>query len=88
MQPIHKTLISFGVNRVLPLGTILLSVRVGERNNCKTMPIHFTVVDLNFPYNAITGLPLISKLKAVILPHQLLLQFKQDDGEVGILKED
>ena len=52
------------------------------------MPIRFTVVDLNFPYNAIMGLPLINKLKAVISPHQLLLQFEQDDHKVGILKGD
>lgn len=49
------------------------------------MPISFPVVELNFPYNAIMGLLLINKLKAVISPHQLLLQFEQDDGKVGIL---
>ena len=52
------------------------------------MPICFTVVDLNFPYNAIMGLPLINKLKSVISPHQLLLEFEQDDSKVGILKGD
>ena len=75
LQPVDKPLIGFGGNRVLPLKTISLPVRVEERNNCKTMPICFTVVDLNFPYNAIIGLPLINKLKAVISPQQLLLQF-------------
>ncbi|XP_057548270.1 uncharacterized protein LOC130826724 [Amaranthus tricolor] len=52
------------------------------------MPIRFTVVDLNFPYNAIMGLPLINKIKAAIFPHQLLLQFETDNGQVGILKGD
>ena len=72
----------------MPFGTILLLVRVGERNNCKTIPVRFTIVDLKFPYNAIMGLPLINKFKAVISPHQLLLQLEQDDGKVGILKGD
>ena len=52
------------------------------------MPIRFTVVDLTFPYNAIMGLPLINKIKAAIFPHQFLLQFEQNDGQVGILKGD
>ncbi|XP_057529955.1 uncharacterized protein LOC130808505 [Amaranthus tricolor] len=71
---IDKSLISFGVC-------------VGENGSCKTMSIRFTVVDTNFSYNAIMGLPLINKLKAIISPYQLLLQFEQDDGKVGILKE-
>ena len=50
------------------------------------MPVRFTIVDLNFPYNVIIGLLLINKIKVVISPHQLLLQFEQDDGKVGILK--
>ena len=50
------------------------------------MPIRFTIVDLKFPYNAVTGLPLIKKIKAAIFPHQLLLQFEQDEGQVGMLK--
>lgn len=69
LQPVDKPLIGFRGNRVLPLGTILLLLWVGERNKCKIMPIHFTIVDLNFPYSAIMGLPLINKLKAVISPH-------------------
>ncbi|XP_057543991.1 uncharacterized protein LOC130823388 [Amaranthus tricolor] len=34
------------------------------------------------------GLPLINKIKAAIFPHQLLLQFETDNGQVGILKGD
>ena len=52
------------------------------------MTICFTVVDFNFSYNAIIVLPLINKLKVIISPHQLLLQFEQDDGKVGVLKGD
>ena len=87
-HPLDKPLIGFGENQVIPLETIVLPVRVGERNENRTMPIRFTVVDLTFPYNAIMGLPLINKIKAAIFPHQLLLQFEQDDGQVGILKGD
>ena len=85
LQPLDKPLIGFGGSQVIPLGTIILPVRVGERNGSRTMPIRFTVVDLTFPYNAIMGLALINKIKAAIFPHQLLLQFERDDGQVGIL---
>ncbi|XP_057517822.1 uncharacterized protein LOC130798739 [Amaranthus tricolor] len=88
LQPLDKPLIGFGGNQVIPMGTIILPVRVGERSGSRTMPIRFTVVDLVFPYNAIIGLPLINKIKAAIFPHQLLLQFERDDGQVGILKGD
>ena len=72
----------------MALWTILLLVRVGEKDNCQIMLVRFTIVALNFLYNAIMRLPLINKIKAVISPHQLLLQFEQDDGMVGILKGD
>ncbi|XP_057544996.1 uncharacterized protein LOC130824124 [Amaranthus tricolor] len=88
LQPLDKPLIGFGGNQVIPLGTIILPIRVGEKDGSRTMPIRFTVVDLTFPYNAIMGLPLINKIKAAIFPHQLLLQFEQDDEQVGILKGD
>ena len=79
LQPLDKPLIGFGGNQVTPLGTIILPVRVGEKDGSRTMPIRFTVVELTFPYNAIMGLPLINKIKAAIFPHQLLLQFERDD---------
>ncbi|XP_057538103.1 uncharacterized protein LOC130815609 [Amaranthus tricolor] len=88
LQPLEKPLIGFGGSQVIPLGTIILPVRVGERSESRSLPIRFTVVDLTFPYNAIMGLPLINKIKAAIFPHQLLLQFERDDGKVGILKGD
>ncbi|XP_057550604.1 uncharacterized protein LOC130828660 [Amaranthus tricolor] len=88
LQPVDKPLIGFGGSQVIPLGTIILPVRVGERYESRTMPIRFTVVDLTFPYNAVMGLPLINKIKAAIFPHQLLLEFERDDGRVGILKGD
>ncbi|XP_057532829.1 uncharacterized protein LOC130810711 [Amaranthus tricolor] len=73
LQPLDKPLIGFERNQVIPLGTIILPVWVGERDRRKTMPIRFTVVDLTFPYNAIMGLPLTNKIKVAIFSHQLLL---------------
>ena len=88
LQTLDKPMIGFGGNQVIPLGTIILPMRIGERSGSRTMLIRFTVVDLTFPCNAIMGLPFINKIKAAIFPHQLLLQFEQDDGKVGIPKGD
>ena len=88
LQPLDKPLIWFGGNQVLPLGTIILPIQIGKRTNYRAKSIRFTVVDLKFPYNTVMGLPLINKIKAAIFPHQLLLQFELDDGQVGILKGD
>ncbi|XP_057529910.1 uncharacterized protein LOC130808450 [Amaranthus tricolor] len=42
LQPLDKPLIGFGGNQVVPLGTIVLPVRVGEKDKSRTMPIRFT----------------------------------------------
>ncbi|XP_057532805.1 uncharacterized protein LOC130810682 [Amaranthus tricolor] len=42
LQPLDKLLIGFGGNQVIPMGTIILPVRVGERSGSRTMPIRFT----------------------------------------------
>ena len=39
LQPLDKPLIGFGGNQVIPLGTIILPVRVGERDRSRTRPI-------------------------------------------------
>ena len=88
LQPINKPLIGFGGGRVIPLGTIVLPVRVGKKNNCWSLAIRFTEVDIKFSFNTIIGLPLIKKIKAVISTHQLLLQCERDNAKVGILRAD
>ena len=87
LQPINKPLIGFGGGRVIPLGTIVLLVRVGEKNKGRSLAVRFNVVDIKFSYNAIMGLPLSNKIKAIISTHQLLLQYEKDDAKVGIFCE-
>lgn len=88
LQPIDRTLIGFEGGRVNPLGTIVPPVRVDEKNKGRSLAVRFTVVDTKFSYNAIMGLPLNNKLKAVISTHQLLLQYERDDVFVIILRGD
>ena len=67
---------------------MVLPVRFGDKGNGRTLLVRFTVVDIQFPYNIIMGLPLINKVKAVISTHQLLLLYEKDGGKVGILHGD
>lgn len=73
LQPIDRPLIGFGGGRVVFLGTIVLLVRVGEKNQGRSLAVRFTVVNLKFSYNAIKGVSLINIIKAVISNHQQLL---------------
>ena len=82
LRPIDRPLIGFGGGRVIPLRMIVLLVRVSEKNKGRSLAVHFTVIDIKFSYNAIMGLILINKIKAVISTHQLLLQYERDDAKV------
>ena len=48
------------------LRTIVLMVRVGEKDQGRSLAVRFTLVDVKFSYNAIMGFPLINKVKAII----------------------
>ena len=61
IKPIDRPLIFFRRNRVLPQGTIILSIHVRDKRNSRIMAIRFTVVDIRFLCNAVSGLPLIKK---------------------------
>ena len=41
-------------------------VRVGEKDQGRSLAVRFTLVDVKFSYNAIMGFPLINKVKAII----------------------
>ena len=81
-------MIRFRGGRVIPLGTIVLPVRVGEKNQGRSLAVRFNIVDIKFSYNAIMGLPLITKIKAVISTSELLLHYERYDANVGILRGD
>ena len=88
LQPFDRPLIGFRGGRVLPIGTIVLLVRVDEKKKGQNLVVNFTVLVLKFSYNAIMGLPLIYKIKAIISTHQLFLQYEWDNASVGILRNE
>jgi hypothetical protein len=56
------------------MGRIELEVLFGERDNHRREPIWFEVVDLNSPYHALLGRPVLAKFMAV--PHYAYLKMK------------
>jgi len=78
-------LVGFGGQPTYLVGMKRLSVRIGEKDNPRTVDMNFLVVDVPMAYYVIIGRPTLSMVKAVIAPYLLLMQFKLDDGRIGEL---
>ena len=50
-------------------------MRVGDKDNARTVDVTFLVVDYPMTYNVILGRPTLSAIKAIITPYLLLMQF-------------
>ena len=74
LQKTQYPLNGFGGKRIEALGKIELNVTLGEGATQRTEAITFDVVDINYPYNAISGRNTLEKFAAVI--HQLYLCMK------------
>jgi len=62
-----------------------LPVRIGQKDNSRTVDVNFLVMDIPMVYNVILGRPTLSAIKAVTALYLLLMQFELDDGRVGKL---
>jgi hypothetical protein len=69
-------------NAVHPLGTVVLPVTFGTRENYRTEFIKFEVANFESSYHAILGRPALVKFMAV--PHYVYLLLKMS-GQVGVL---
>jgi len=85
LEVTHTPLVGFGGQHIYPVGVKKLTVRVGEKDNSRTVDVNFLVVDVPMAYNVIIGRPTLSVLKAVVAPYLLLMQFELEDGRVGKL---
>jgi hypothetical protein len=69
-----KPLYSFGGRKIEPIGSVSLPVSFGSLRNARTKNITFYVVEMNYPYNAIFGMSLLSTFEAAL--HSLYLCLK------------
>jgi len=88
LEAIGTPLVGFGGQPAYSIGMKRLPVRIGEKDNSRTVNVNFVVVDVPMAYNVIIGHPNLSMVKVIIAPYLLLMQFELDDGRVGKLFED
>jgi len=81
-------ILGFGGHEVHSLGTIHLPVRFGNKSKFKSLEVDFLVVHVPTSYNVISGRPTLHRVRDVVAPYLIQLQFKTDDGDVGELRGD
>ncbi|KAJ8438067.1 hypothetical protein Cgig2_025472 [Carnegiea gigantea] len=88
LEPAEAPIVGFGGQPTYPLRTKRLPVRVGNKDNSRTMETTFLVTDISMAYNVILGRPTLKAIKVMVAPYLLLVQFELDNGKVGKLYED
>ncbi|RDX87783.1 hypothetical protein CR513_30703, partial [Mucuna pruriens] len=68
-------LYGFAGERVPIRGTVEIETTFGDRNGTRTIPVVYTVVDIEASYNIIMGRPALNKLEAVVSTHHLCMKF-------------
>ncbi|CAL9004489.1 unnamed protein product [Prunus brigantina] len=73
-------LLSFSGDVVEPIGSIQLPLAIGSGQRRAFIYTHFLVVSCPTAYNAIIGRPALTRMKAILSPHMLLLKFPTQSG--------
>jgi len=73
-----------GPGAVMPLGSVTLPVTFGTSDNFRTEYVDFTVADLNLPYNAILGRPMLHKFMAAAHYGYLCLKIPGPKGPITV----
>ena len=85
--PTNAPLVGFGGTRVLPVGSIILSVTVSDYPQQISKDVTFLVVDCSSAYNGILGRPTLNFWKAATSTYHLMIKFPTE-YEIGELRED
>ncbi|CAL8991628.1 unnamed protein product [Prunus brigantina] len=80
-------LLSFSGDVVEPIGSIQLPLVIGSGQRRAFIYTHFLVVSCPTAYNAIIGRPALTRMKAILSPHMLLLKFPTQSG-IGQVRGD
>ena len=85
--PTNAPLVGFGGTRVLPVGSITLSVTVNDYPQQITKDVTFLVVDCSSAYNGILGRPTLNSWKVATSTYHLMIKFPTEYG-IGQLRGD
>ncbi|KAL2250108.1 UNVERIFIED_CONTAM: Retrovirus-related Pol polyprotein from transposon 17.6 [Sesamum indicum] len=80
LEPVKTPLVGFGGSEVASLGTIELSVSMGEEPKRKTLMVKLLMVDTPFTYNVILGRPGLNSFRAVISTYHMKMKFPTEYG--------
>ncbi|KAL0454584.1 UNVERIFIED_CONTAM: hypothetical protein Slati_0797600 [Sesamum latifolium] len=80
LSPVRTPLVGFGGGEVSSMGTIDLSVSMGEEPRRRTAMVKFLVVDTPFAYNVILGRPALNLFKVVVSTYHQKMKFPIRNG--------
>jgi hypothetical protein len=87
MTKIHDAthpLCGFGVKQIVTLGKITMSITFGYVHNTRTEQVVFDIVDVDYPYNAITGRGTLNAFEARLHPAYLCMKIPFDPGPIDV----
>ena len=87
LVPTNAPLVRFGGTKVYTLGTVILSITIGDYPQQITRDVTFLVVDCSSVYNAIIGRPTLNSWNAITSTYHLMIKFPIEYG-VGELQGD
>ena len=85
--PTNAPLVGFGGTSVLLVGSIILSMMVGDYPQQITKDVTFLVVDCSSAYNGILEQPMLNSWKAATSTYHLMIKFPTEYG-IGELRGD
>ena len=80
MIPTNAPLVGFGGTSVLLVGSIILSMMVGDYPQQITKDVTFLVVDCSSAYNGILEQPMLNSWKAATSTYHLMIKFPTEYG--------
>ena len=83
--PLVQPVLVFGGQEVNSTGMIHLLLRFSDKLKAKILEVDFLVFDIPTAYSIILGRPTLNKVKTIIAPYLLQLQFEANDGSVGVM---
>lgn len=75
LRPVDTSLVGLTGNRVTPMGTIHMTLIMGEEPRYKRVEANWLMVDCETSCNAIIGRPSLAALCTAISTYQLLMKF-------------
>jgi hypothetical protein len=77
-------LCGFGGKQIVALGKITMPITFGYVHNTKTEHVVFDIVDIDYPYNAITERGTLNAFEAILHPAYLCMKIPSDQGSIVV----